>query len=82
MDLFFYKREFSVFKHQLIESVEVICQNINHNKNTALTDGKPGRSWYELCLKCRPEVSKRISENVHIKGTVPQEVSKNRVFFA
>ena len=48
----------------MIESVEVIYENIK--RNTLLTDCKSGKRWYEFLLKRHPDMPKRLSENVCI----------------
>ncbi|XP_044580939.1 uncharacterized protein LOC123262671 [Cotesia glomerata] len=57
-------RGFPVTKHQLIESVKLIC---DHDKRkTPFKTNRPGRGWYDSFLKRHPTVSERIAENVSL----------------
>lgn len=58
------QRGFPVTKHQLIESVKLLCDN--DKRKTPFVNNRPGRSWFEGFLKRHPRMSQRISENVSL----------------
>lgn len=80
VDWIFYccKRGFSVSKHQLLESVRVIC--VETKKKNPFTNNKPGRWWYNGFLKRHPEISTRVSENVCLNRAKVTEKSLRNWF--
>lgn len=57
-------RGFPVTKHQLVESVKLLCDS--DKRKTPFKSNRPGRSWYEAFLKRHPNISQRITENVSL----------------
>lgn len=62
-----------VTKDQLLDSVEVLCKNMNLRTSFAL--GRPGYAWYTGFLKRHPEIKERIAENNTL-----HRVSMTRIF--
>ncbi|KAG5874870.1 hypothetical protein JTB14_035680 [Gonioctena quinquepunctata] len=53
---------FPITKEALLGSVQMLLRQMD--RVTPFTNGKPGRHWYELFLKCHPEISQRVTQNL------------------
>ncbi|XP_076383644.1 uncharacterized protein LOC117221838 isoform X1 [Megalopta genalis] len=72
------KRGFPVIRSQLIDSVQMICQNMK--KKNQFRDNKPGRSWYDSFLKRHEEIAVIMTENVSLNRAKVSEHSLRNWF--
>lgn len=71
-------RGFPATKDNLLDSVQLLCKNLNRQTN--FTNGKPGKKWYSLFLQRHREVTTRISQNLTLARASVSEENLRRWF--